>query len=102
MKVYCDNCDNQFEFKIHKKKVAEGIFEYYTECPECKKQYHSYYENKKIKKIIDKNREISKTIKGYDTLEESAKILKKFQDNKKQIEAEQKKIQKELDEIEKK
>ncbi|WP_272033106.1 hypothetical protein [Oceanobacillus kimchii] len=54
-KVTCDECQHEYEL-THlntnlKEQLPNNIERYYIECPNCKAQYTSYYQNDELKKV---------------------------------------------------
>ena len=104
MQITCNKCEVEFELKkklFKRRKIADGIEEIYLECPDCKAEYHSYYENEKVKEIMAKNKELqNELVNGTNlntrTTEQLQDIQDKIIENKKAIMREQNKIKKKL------
>ncbi|MBM7573139.1 hypothetical protein [Aquibacillus albus] len=97
MKVTCkEGCQKEFEIKELKKediKVSgQNIERYYIECPECKKEYKSFYMNDDIKSIQKQIR----TLKNKYPLKEKQK--KKLAKLNRKIEYLSKQLKKEIEE----
>ena len=92
MQISCEQCWKKFELsedRFKKKTVAKGITQIYLECPNCKTEYHSYYENDKVIKLMEANAELQivsrNTSRTYGT-------MLAIKANKEKIEKEQEKI----------
>jgi DNA-directed RNA polymerase subunit RPC12/RpoP len=89
MKVKCDECNHYFEFKPQRRDVKEGIVEVYIECPNCNEEYHSYYANERVKKLMQENAKLQKQARKNGKMTE-------IRENKDKIKEEQEKIKREV------
>jgi len=93
MFVKCDSCNIKFEFKNPKKrKLTDKVSEIYFECPNCREKFHSYYENEKVRELMEENRKLQNELKKYITKAKFESLMKKIKYNKRKIDNEQKKI----------
>jgi len=58
--VICDKCMHHFNFvqplrRRVKSITSEKVIEIYFICPECKAEYHSYYETKETSRLMARN-----------------------------------------------
>lgn len=96
MFVKCDSCNKRFEFKNPKKrKLTDQISEIYFECPNCGDEFHSYYENEKVRGLIEKNMELQNELKQDITKAKFDSLMGKIKYNKRKIDKEQKFIKSE-------
>ena len=92
MKISCEQCNEDFELskdRFKRKKVAKGITQVYLECPNCKAEYHSYYENDKVIKLMKVNAELQIAARSKSKTYATTLAIKA---NKEKIEKEQEKI----------
>jgi DNA-directed RNA polymerase subunit RPC12/RpoP len=98
MLANCDKCGKDFEFEIKQKKITEEITQHYSECPECETVYNSYFSNKEVERLMERNRQLMKKVNDdnydVDNIPEMLKMLREFQENKNKIIAEQSRIKK--------
>jgi ssDNA-binding Zn-finger/Zn-ribbon topoisomerase 1 len=56
----CDNCDHVFKIKKLKTRIVrDDVIVFYFVCPNCKREYKSYYSNQAIEmqqKVVRKTR----------------------------------------------
>jgi rubredoxin len=57
MKVKCDECNAEFEFKFpQSREINDKVTEIYFVCPECGAEYHSFYRTPEVDKLMWQNR----------------------------------------------
>jgi len=94
MFVKCDSCNIKFEFKNPKKrKLTDQISEIYFECPNCGEEFHSYYENEKVRELMTDNRKLQNKLKQDITKSKFDSLMEKIKYNKRRIDKEQSRIQ---------
>ena len=92
MKISCEQCHKSFDLaedRFKRKKVTKDIIQVYLECPECKAEYHSYYENNKVIKLMKINAELQIVARSSSRTYGTMLAIKA---NKEKIEKEQEKI----------
>jgi len=95
MFVKCDSCSKKFKFKNPKKrKINDQISEIYFECPNCGEEFHSYYENEKVRELMIDSRKLQNKLKQDITKSKFDSLIEKIKYNKKRIDKEQKFIEK--------
>lgn len=77
--VCCDTCEKTFKIKKLKTKwINDNVQKTYFICPFCKKEYTSFYTDKRIRKNI---KEIEKLQKRYDEIViENKEIMKELRE----------------------
>lgn len=95
MFVKCDSCNVRFKFKNPKKrKLTDQVSEIYFECSNCGEEFHSYYENEKVKELMKENRKLQSELKKNITKAKFESLMGKIKYNKKKINKEQRTIEK--------
>ena len=92
MKISCEQCNKSFELSennFKRKNATKGITQVYLEYPNCKVEYHSYYENDKVIKLMKVNAELQKAARSSSRTYGTTLAIKA---NKERIEKEQEKI----------
>lgn len=93
MFVKCDSCNVRFEFENPKKrKLTDQVSEIYFECPNCGEKFHSYYENEKVRNLMDENKKLQNKLKRDITKAKFDSLMDKIRYNKRKINKEQKSI----------
>lgn len=91
MRVKCDSCNKRFEFKNPKKrKLTDKVSEIYFECPNCEEEFHSYYENEKVRKLMKENKQLQNKLKENITKAKFDSLMEEIKYNKRKIYKEQK------------
>lgn len=89
----CDSCRKKLKFeKPKKRKLNDQVSEIYFECPNCGEEFHSYYENKKVRELMKENRELQNELKQDITKAKFDSVMEKIKYNKRKINREQENI----------
>lgn len=77
--VNCDKCNKKFTIKKFKTKwIDDNVQRVYFVCPYCKKEYTSFYKDKRIRKNL---KEIEELQKRYDDIvKENKEIMQELRE----------------------
>lgn len=90
--IICDECKAEFELNIFKERLNDGVERNFLKCPNCEKEYSSFYTNPSI-------RENQKKVRSMWERFRSTKSIPKKEGIQRKIEKEQQKIKNEMDSL---
>lgn len=80
--VICDNqnCKQEFEIKLERKDLGEGVFQLYFECPGCGQIYQVTKTNSEIEELQNKIDYYAEKASKMKPGESKAKTLERMQE----------------------
>lgn len=98
MKVKCDRCKKRYGLEEpDEREINDEVTEVYFVCPECGAEFHSFYKNSKVNKLIEKNKKHQNDLQDVDDDNKRNLILSKIRGNKHLIKKEQERIEESIE-----